>query len=48
VFREYISEELASFVVGMSTAMKKCQGYVNVPGGIIHDLLDADIIWIEV
>jgi hypothetical protein len=37
-FKKYIQEELASFSVGMSKAMKNCLGYVNVSGGVFHML----------
>jgi hypothetical protein len=43
-FKEYIREELASFSVGMSTAMKKCLGYVNVSGGVFHMLPEDSLL----
>ena len=32
-FKEYIREQLACYSKGMSTAMKKCHGFVNIAGG---------------
>jgi hypothetical protein len=37
-FKEYIREELASFLSGMSKAMKKCRKYMVVSGGAYHEL----------
>ena len=37
-FKTYICEQLANFSEGMSRAMKKSFGFVNVEGGVLHDI----------
>ena len=37
-FKTYIREQLANFSEGMSRAMKKAFGFVNVEGGVLHDI----------
>lgn len=37
-FKEYIREELHNFSEGMSRAMKKVMGFVNISGGVYHDV----------
>ena len=37
-FKEYIREQLACYSKGMSTAMKKCHGFVNIAGGTTTDV----------
>ena len=40
-FKEYIREELHIFSEGMSTSMQKTFGFVNVEGGVFHDVTDT-------
>ena len=42
-FMEYIREELACFSEGMSKNMKRTFGFVNIAGGLFHDITD-DVI----
>ena len=37
-FKEYIREELSIYSEGMSKAMKKKFGFVNIAAGIYHDI----------
>ena len=37
-FKEYIREELACFSAGMSTNMKRKFNFVNIAGGVYHDV----------
>ena len=37
-FKEYISSQLSQFLVGMSKSMKKVFNFVNVEGGVYHDV----------
>ena len=37
-FKEYIREELACFSKGMSKKMKRKFGFVNITGGVYHDI----------
>ena len=37
-FKEYIREELHSFSDGMSTSMKRKFNFVNIAGGVFHDV----------
>ena len=37
-FKEYISDQLSEFLVGMSKIMKKVFNFVNVEGGVYHDI----------
>ena len=37
-FKEYIREELACFSKGMSRNMKQKFGFVNISGGLYHDI----------
>jgi hypothetical protein len=37
-FKEYVQEQLSNFSKGMSRSMKKCFWFVNVEGGIFHDV----------
>jgi hypothetical protein len=38
-FKEYVREQLSNFSEGMSTSMKKTFGFVNVEGGVFHDIM---------
>jgi hypothetical protein len=42
-FKEYIRDELHCFSEGMSRAMKKVLGYVNIAGGVYHDVTSTVI-----
>ena len=42
-FKEYIREELACFSRGMTRNMKRKFGFVNIAGGIYHDVTDTMI-----
>ena len=42
-FKEYIREELACFSRGMSRMMKRKCGFVNISGGVYHDITTAII-----
>jgi hypothetical protein len=42
-FKEYIREELHTFSTGMSTNMKHKFRFVNVSGGVYHDVTDETI-----
>jgi hypothetical protein len=37
-FKTYIRKQLANFSEGMSRTMKKLFGFVNVEGGVLHDI----------
>ncbi len=37
-FKEYVREQLSNFSEGMSKSMRKCFGFVNVEGGVFHDI----------
>ena len=37
-FKEYVREQLSNFSEGMSKNMKQTFGFVNVEGGVIHDI----------
>ena len=37
-FKEYVREQLHTFSEGMSRSMKKMFGFVNVEGGVFHDI----------
>ena len=37
-FKEYISSQLSQLSVGMSKSMKKVFNFVNVKGGVYHDV----------
>mmetsp|Transcript_6646 Transcript_6646/g.14502 ORF Transcript_6646/g.14502 Transcript_6646/m.14502 type:complete len:136 (+) Transcript_6646:437-844(+) len=43
-FKEYIREELACYFAGMSTAMKRRFGFVNIAAGSFVDITDSTII----
>jgi hypothetical protein len=38
-FKEYVREQLSNFSDGMSKSMQKCFGFVNVEGGVFHDVI---------
>jgi hypothetical protein len=40
-FKEYVREQLSNFSEGMSTSMQKTFGFVNVEGGVFHDVTDT-------
>jgi hypothetical protein len=40
-FKEYIREELACFSEGMSTQMHRQFNFVNIAGGVCHDITDS-------
>lgn len=42
-FKEYIREELACFSKGMSRKMKRKFGFVNIEGGVYHDITSVII-----
>ena len=42
-FKEYISAQLSTFSEGMSTAMKKTFGFVNIAGGTLIDVTDGTV-----
>ena len=37
-FKEYIREELHTFSIGMSTKMRRTFNFVNIAGGVYHDV----------
>ena len=37
-FKIYVREQLSNFSEGMSRAMKQSFGFVNVEGGVLHDI----------
>ena len=37
-FKEYISEQLSTFTEGMSKNMKRSFNFVNVEGGVLHNI----------
>jgi hypothetical protein len=37
-FKEYVREQLSNFSEGMSKSMRQCFGFVNVEGGVFHDI----------
>ncbi len=43
-FNEYIQEELTCYSTGMSTAMKRQFGFVNIAVGSFVDITDSTII----
>lgn len=43
-FKEYIREELNIYAAGMSTHMKRRFNFVNIAGGVYHDVTAATII----
>ena len=42
-FKEYISNQLLEFSVGMSKSMKKVSNFVNVEGGVYNDVTETMI-----
>ena len=40
-FKEYVREQLSNFSEGMSTSMRRTFGFVNVEGGVYHDVTDT-------
>ena len=40
-FKEYVREQLSVFSVEMSSSMKKSFGFVNIEGGVFHDITDT-------
>jgi hypothetical protein len=40
-FKEYIRVQLSNFLEGMSTSMKKTFWFINVEGGVFHDIKDT-------
>jgi hypothetical protein len=44
-FKEYISEELACFLIGMSTSMKKQFEFVNMAGNAFSNITDELMEW---
>jgi len=42
-FLEYISDQLSAFSKGMSTSMSKVLGFVNIAGGVSHDVTSIAI-----
>ena len=40
-FKEYIREELACFSMGMSQNMMRQFNFVNIAGGMYHDITSA-------
>ena len=40
-FKEYVREQLSTFSEGMSSSMQKTFGFVNVEGGVFHDVTDT-------
>jgi hypothetical protein len=42
-FKEYISDNLHNFSEGMSKAMSKCFNFVNIAGGVFHDITNVAI-----
>jgi hypothetical protein len=42
-FKEYLREELACFSQGMTRNMKRKFGFVNIAGGIYHDVTETMI-----
>ncbi|KAL7460134.1 hypothetical protein ACHAXS_000599 [Conticribra weissflogii] len=45
-FKEYIREELACFSTGMSKAMSRTFNFVNIAGGVFHDVT-SDVMMAE-
>ena len=43
-FKEYIREELACFSKGMTRSMKQKFGFVNISGGVYHDITPLVIV----
>ena len=37
-FKEYVREQLSNFSEGISKSMQKCFSFVNVEGGVFHDV----------
>ena len=42
-FKEYVSEQLSTFSEGMSSAMSRTFGFVNVEGGVWSDITEATV-----
>jgi len=40
-FKEYVREQLSNFSEGMSASMQKTFGFVNVEGGVFHDVTET-------
>ncbi len=40
-FKEYVREQLSNFSEGMSASMQKTFGFVNVEGGVFHDITET-------
>lgn len=40
-FKEYVREQLSNFSEGMSTSMQKTFNFVNVEGGVFHDVTET-------
>ena len=43
-FKEYIREELSCFSEGMSKDMKRKFNFVNISGGVFHDVTHAAMV----
>ena len=42
-FKEYTSKQLSEFSMGMNKSMKKVFNFVNVEGGLYHDITETMI-----
>jgi len=42
-FKEYVSDQLSQFSEGMSKSMKKLFNFVNVEGGVLHDVTNTAV-----
>ena len=42
-FKEYISDQLSNFSEGMSKSMKKRFNFVNIEGGVLHDVTNTAV-----
>ena len=42
-FKEYISDQLSNFSEGMSKSMKKRFIFVNIEGGVLHDVTNTAV-----
>ena len=40
-FKEYVHEQLSNFSEGMSASMQKTFGFVNVEGGVFHNITET-------
>ena len=40
-FKEYVREQLSNFLAGMSASMQKTFGFMNVEGGVFHDITET-------